>query len=118
MGEILSEYRTFTSVKQRTAAAHGGRSHVEYRAYTRRPELVKEYEAWLKSRTESLAKLNQRDAETVKQAWQRFYFQGRAPDRDAMTPGHSSKLRVAKPIDKRKRPLARGDKEAGREAER
>ena len=52
---------------------------------------------------EFLAKLKQGDQETVKEAWQRFYFQGRAPTQETRTPGHSSKLRVAQPIDKRKR---------------
>ena len=68
-----------------------------------RPELVAEFEAWKTSRTEFLAKLKQGDEETVKEAWQRFYFQGRAPTQETRTPGHSSKLRVAQPVDKRKR---------------
>lgn len=67
-----------------------------------RPELVKEYEAWSASRAQFLEKLGQNDAETVKQAWQRFYFQGRTASGPTETPGHSSKLRLKTPLDKRK----------------
>jgi Family of unknown function (DUF6065) len=67
------------------------------------PEVVKEYETWKSSRAEFLAKLNANDEETVKQAWQRFYFKGQAPPgSDSKNPDHTSKLRLAVPLDKRK----------------
>jgi hypothetical protein len=67
------------------------------------PELVTEYQAWSKSRTEFLEKLKTHDEETVKQAWQRFYFKGQAPGSDAKIPYHSIKMRLAVPVDKRKK---------------
>lgn len=67
------------------------------------PELVKEYETWKNSRTEFLEKLKINDEQTIKQAWQRFYFKGQAPGRDDRIPYHASKMRFAVPVDKRKK---------------
>ena len=67
------------------------------------PELVKEFEAWKSSRAEFLEKLKINDEQTVKQAWQRFYFKGQAPGSDNRISYHSSKMRLAVPADKRKK---------------
>lgn len=61
------------------------------------PGLKLEYEAWMKSRTDLLAKLSKHDPETVKQAWQRYYFQGQRLTSSEKVEGHKSKLRLAAP---------------------
>jgi hypothetical protein len=75
----------------------------EIRDLEENPELVREYEAWKESRTEFISKLRSRDAQTIKQAWQRFYFQGVKPTESAPVQQHTSKLRAAEPSDRRKR---------------
>lgn len=67
------------------------------------PELVKQYEAWKSSRVEFLDKLKINDEQTVKQAWQRFYLKGQAPGSDNKISYHDSKMRLAAPVDKRKK---------------
>jgi Family of unknown function (DUF6065) len=66
------------------------------------PELKREYETWRESRGDFIARLNQRDSETVKQAWQRFYFRGHKPGQEERVSQHVSKVRLATPVDRRK----------------
>ncbi len=44
------------------------------------PELKKQFAAWSKTRNEFNASLGRRDPDAIKEAWQKFYFQGRKPD--------------------------------------
>jgi len=72
------------------------------------PALKTEYEAWRDSRSEFLAKLNTRDAETMKQAWQRHYFLGKKATTGEQVPTHASKVRLDAPVDLRRRKTAVG----------
>lgn len=69
----------------------------EMRVMDAEPELKAEYEAWLKSRTEFLANLANHDPQTVRQAWQKFYFKGQQLTTGEMIETHKSKLRLAQP---------------------
>lgn len=64
------------------------------------PLLQQEYAAWSKSRQEFNQSLENGDALTVKQAWQKFYFKGQKPDsRDrAQVEGHLNKRRLHMPV--------------------
>jgi hypothetical protein len=54
-----------------------------------------QYEAWQKQRTEFNRRLSRRDPETVKEAWQRFYFKGELPDDTGPAPAdHVNKRRL------------------------
>jgi hypothetical protein len=48
-----------------------------------------------------MQRFNARDAATMKEAWQRFYFLGRQPDGTPGAGDHVNKLRVAAPVDLR-----------------
>jgi len=57
------------------------------------PEVQRGYEAWGESREQFLAGLEDGDPEVVRQAWQKDYFRGTAPDGTA-APDHQTKLRL------------------------
>ena len=59
--------------------------------------------AWKERRDEFMKKFNANDAQTLKQAWQRFYFVGKMPD-GSQPEQHLHKLRLAAPVDRRKGP--------------
>jgi hypothetical protein len=61
------------------------------------PELEKEYHAWHASRSDFLKGLAERDAETIRQKWQRHYYQGRTPSGETLTEAHISKRRLKAP---------------------
>jgi Family of unknown function (DUF6065) len=64
------------------------------------PELKAQTMAWKERRDDFMKKFNAKDAATLKEAWQRYYFIGKMPD--GSTPGqHLHKLRLAAPVDKR-----------------
>ncbi len=64
------------------------------------PELLKQYQVWTEKRTEFNAKLEERDPETMKQAWQRFYFKGEIPVEDADAPAeHMVRRRLKSAIE-------------------
>ena len=65
-------------------------------------DLMREYQAWKESRTDFISKLRSGHAETIKRAWQRFYFKGVKPTGAAAVPQHTSKMRAADPVDRRK----------------
>jgi hypothetical protein len=67
------------------------------------PELKAQTFAWKERRDEFMRTFNTNDADTLKQAWQRFYFVGRMPD-GSQPDQHLHKLRLAAPIDRRNRP--------------
>jgi hypothetical protein len=53
-----------------------------------------------------MKKFNDNDAQTLKQAWQRFYFVGKMPD-GSQPEQHLHKLRLAAPVDRRKPPATK-----------
>jgi len=63
--------------------------------------LKEEFEAWRVSRQEFMTKFRSGDEETLKQAWQKFYFQGKLASTGDTIPGHVSKLRLDPPVDHR-----------------
>jgi hypothetical protein len=70
------------------------------------PALKLEFEAWRDRRVEFMAKFNAGDAETLKQAWQRYYFLGKLASTGEQVPSHASKIRLDMPLDQRKRDRA------------
>jgi hypothetical protein len=66
------------------------------------PELKSEYEAWRDRRTEFMEKFNSGDEQTLKQAWQRYYFLGKMASTGEQVPTHSSKVRLDAPVDRRR----------------
>ncbi|HNB77275.1 MAG TPA: DUF6065 family protein [Rhodocyclaceae bacterium] len=75
----------------------------EIRDLADNPALAAECEAWKQSRATFIDKLQQRDEETMKQAWQRFYFKGETATGDSGATDHSSRMRLAVPTDRRTR---------------
>jgi len=65
------------------------------------PEIKAQMTAWRERRDEFMQKFHAGDAETLKTAWQRFYFVGKMPD-GSQPAQHLHKLRLSAPIDKRK----------------
>ncbi len=58
-------------------------------------ELVGQYEAWRKQRSDFNAKLFKREPGAVKEAWQRYYFRGELPDDTGAAPKvHTNKRRL------------------------
>jgi hypothetical protein len=53
-----------------------------------------------------MAKFNAGDAETLKQAWQRYYFLGKLASTGEQVPSHASKIRLDMPLDQRQRKRA------------
>ena len=59
------------------------------------PALKAEYEAWSTSRSQFLTKLHAGDADTVKEAWQRFYVRGNTATGQVAPDTHRAKRRLA-----------------------
>ncbi len=58
-----------------------------------------QYLAWYKQRQDFNSKLFKRDPETVKEAWQRFYFKGELPEEAGPAPkAHVNKRRLKAPV--------------------
>jgi hypothetical protein len=65
------------------------------RSLASEPELGGQYDAWRNRRDEFNQKLYKRDPETLKEAWQRFYFKGEMPDETGPAPKtHVNKRRL------------------------
>jgi hypothetical protein len=61
-----------------------------------------QYEAWARRRDDFNAKLYKREPETVKAAWQRYYFRGETPDGSGeKAKDHVNKRRLAAPKHRR-----------------
>ena len=67
------------------------------------PVLKDQYEAWRTRRQDFMAKFKAGDEETLRQAWQRFYFRGELPSTGEIVDRHVNKLRVDAPVDRRKK---------------
>jgi hypothetical protein len=58
-------------------------------------DLRGQYDAWHAQRSAFNAKLSKNDPETMKEAWQRFYFKGELPDDTGPAPAeHVNKRRL------------------------
>jgi Family of unknown function (DUF6065) len=59
------------------------------------PDLRAQYDAWVKYRSEFNTRIFRGDEETIKTAWQRFYFKGEVPDNVGQAPAeHVNKRRL------------------------
>jgi hypothetical protein len=67
------------------------------------PALKSEFEAWRDRRAEFMTKFEAGDAQTLKQAWQRFYFLGKLASTGEQVASHASKIRLDMPLDQRHR---------------
>ena len=65
------------------------------------PQLKAQTMAWKDRRDEFMRKFHANDPQTLKEAWQRFYFLGKMPDGSSPAQ-HLRKLRLNTPVDKRK----------------
>jgi hypothetical protein len=72
------------------------------------PELERQYRTWREKRDEFMTKYRSGDAVTIKQAWQKFYFEGKYADGAEVEAPHTAKLRATEPRDLRAK--ARNDK--------
>ena len=62
------------------------------------PDLHGQYEAWVRQRSAFNKGIFKGDPETVKAAWQRFYFKGEVPENEDVKPeGHVNKRRLKAP---------------------
>jgi hypothetical protein len=75
----------------------------EIRALSEDSELSRQHEEFRLARDSFMQKFNAGDAETIRQAWQRYYFVGRHPD-GTEAAGHLNKLRLKEPVDRREKP--------------
>jgi hypothetical protein len=66
------------------------------------PELKARTMAWKERRDDFMKRFNAKDATTLKEAWQRYYFIGKMPD-GSQPEQHLHKLRLAAPVDRRRR---------------
>lgn len=76
-------------------------SEPEVHDLTSDPELLRQYQVWREKRDEFMARYREGDAATIKQAWQKFYFDGKYADGVPTTAAHTSKLRAPTPRDLR-----------------
>ncbi len=67
------------------------------------PELMDQAMAWKNRRDEFMQRFNAGDKDARKDGWQRDYFLGRRPDGSAPDAQHVNKLRLAAPVDMRKK---------------
>ncbi len=71
---------------------------VVQRSLESEPDLRAQYEAWGTRRNEFNKRLQKGDPETIKEAWQRFYFRGEMPDEAGPNPkAHVNKRRLKAP---------------------
>lgn len=66
-------------------------------------QLLAQYNAWRERREEFMERFRAGDKSTLKEAWQKFYFVGKRPSQEEPVEGHISKLKLKKPLDKRKK---------------
>ena len=66
-------------------------------------ELAGQYQAWRQKRDEFMARYRGGDAETLKQAWQKFYFRGLYADGAPTAAPHQSNLELKTPADRRRK---------------
>jgi hypothetical protein len=64
------------------------------------PALKEQTMAWKARRDDFMKRFRAREPETLKEAWQRYYFLGKLPD-GSEAGQHVNKLRVSAPVDRR-----------------
>jgi hypothetical protein len=65
-------------------------------------KLHAEYQAWRQKREDFMARFRAGDEATLKEAWQKYYFNGVYPsDPNKRAASHKAKVRLASPVDKR-----------------
>jgi hypothetical protein len=65
------------------------------RSFAAEPEFRQQYEAWGRQREAFNKKLGKRDPDTVREAWQRYYFRGELPEQTGPAPAdHVNKRRL------------------------
>jgi hypothetical protein len=67
------------------------------------PELCRQHEEFRQARDSFMQKFNAGDADTIRQAWQKYYFVGRHPD-GTEAKNHINKLRLKEPVGCRAKP--------------
>ena len=61
-------------------------------------DLMKQYDAWYRQRSEFNARLMKQEPEAMREAWQRFYFKGELPEATGPAPKeHVNKRRLKTP---------------------
>jgi uncharacterized protein DUF6065 len=75
----------------------------ELRDLDQDPELHAEYRAWRERRDEFMARHRSGDPETIKQDWQKLFFEGKYPDGTPTQAPHTARLDLAEPRDLRAR---------------
>jgi hypothetical protein len=78
-------------------------TEVEIRNLSDDPDLLAQALAWKERRDEFMQRFNAGDQSARKAGWQRDYFLGRRPDGSAPDAQHVNKLRLAAPVDLRKK---------------
>lgn len=68
---------------------------------THDPELFRQYQVWKEKRDEFMTKYRSGDQATIKQSWQKFYFEGKYADGVETGAAHTSKLNAPEPQDLR-----------------
>ena len=68
-------------------------------------DLMRRHQSFAVSRTEFMKRFDAKDPAALKNPWLKHYFRGRHPDGESVD-NHVSKLRVAAPVDKRRRAAA------------
>jgi hypothetical protein len=80
---------------------HRALEHVQpvRRSMASEPDLRHQYDAWMRERNTFNAKLNRRDPEAMREAWQRHYFKGEAPPNapNPLPNDHINKRRLKAP---------------------
>lgn len=61
------------------------------------PELEREFKAWTDSRADFNKRLEEREPEALREAWQRYYMRGDSPGEARPKKGHATKRRLAEP---------------------
>jgi Family of unknown function (DUF6065) len=64
------------------------------------PEVAAQFNAYRDARLNFNAALDQKDPETVKQGWQKWYMRGENPFGADRNPTHASKLSLAAPVER------------------
>jgi hypothetical protein len=67
----------------------------------RDPELLRQYQQWRHKRDEFMARHRSGDPATLKEAWQKFYFEGKYADGMGTRAPHVPKLDAPEPRDLR-----------------
>jgi hypothetical protein len=68
------------------------------RSFSTDPAYREQYEVWLRERDNFNKRLDRKDPDAVREAWQRFYFKGEIPEDKGPSPADHMNKRRLKPI--------------------